>query len=117
MLNSRTQLEDGFLTVWRCVFNAKYPLPEREYRFHESRRWRLDFAWPEFKLGVEIQGGQWRQRGAHVGGYALQRDCEKSNALTEADWHIFTYTTQHIVDAPVPCVEQVAKKLAELMRQ
>ena len=28
----------------------------REHRFHPTRRWRFDFAWPELKLAVEAEG-------------------------------------------------------------
>ena len=30
--------------------------PVTEYRFHESRKWRFDFAWPDQMLAVEIEG-------------------------------------------------------------
>ena len=33
------------------------PPPVTEYRFHPERRWRADFAWPEKKLLVEVDGG------------------------------------------------------------
>ncbi len=32
------------------------PAPQREYKFHPQRDWRLDYAWPEKKLAVEVQG-------------------------------------------------------------
>ena len=32
---------------------------EAEYQFHPTRKWRLDFAWPELWLGIEIQGSTW----------------------------------------------------------
>ena len=38
----------------------KLPLPQREYRFHPTRKWRSDFYWPEYNLLCEIEG-----RGRH----------------------------------------------------
>jgi hypothetical protein len=32
------------------------PIPENEYRFHATRKWRLDYAWPVIGLAVEIEG-------------------------------------------------------------
>mgnify|MGYP006149714629 CR=1 FL=1 len=31
--------------------------PVKEHKFHPKRKWRLDLAWPEEKLAVEIEGG------------------------------------------------------------
>ena len=30
-----------------------------EYRFHPSREWLFDFAIPEVKVGIEVEGGIW----------------------------------------------------------
>ena len=34
-----------------------FPPWEAEYRFHPKRRWRLDMAWPEQRIAVEVHGG------------------------------------------------------------
>lgn len=31
--------------------------PVSEYKFHESRRWRFDYAWPDHKIALEVEGG------------------------------------------------------------
>ena len=31
--------------------------PVYEYKFHPTRRWRFDLAWPDKKVAVEVQGG------------------------------------------------------------
>jgi hypothetical protein len=33
------------------------PAPVLEYKFHPKRRWKIDAAWPGFRLAVEIEGG------------------------------------------------------------
>lgn len=33
-----------------------YP-PQLQYKFHPTRKWAFDFAWPEVMLGVEVDGG------------------------------------------------------------
>jgi hypothetical protein len=37
--------------------------PEREYQFDSSRKWRIDFAWPDRKLAVEIESSVHRIKG------------------------------------------------------
>src|SRR5260363_45047 len=32
---------------------AQLPEPQREYRFDAMRRWKFDFAWPNWKIAVE----------------------------------------------------------------
>lgn len=32
------------------------PEPTMEHRFHDSRKWRFDMAWPEHMIGVECEG-------------------------------------------------------------
>lgn len=32
------------------------PAPQREYRFMDNRDFRLDYAWPQKKLAVEVNG-------------------------------------------------------------
>lgn len=39
------------------------PAPVAEYRFHETRKWRFDHAWPDRKLALEIDGGVWQNGG------------------------------------------------------
>jgi len=62
------------------------PAPVAEYRFHPVRKWRFDFAWPEHRLYLEVQGGTWRKGGgAHTGAGAI-RDMEKFSAATVLGW-------------------------------
>jgi hypothetical protein len=55
------------------------PEPVREHRFHDSRRWRFDFCWPDLKLAVEIEGGHWNL-GRHQRAKGFQQDIEKYRA-------------------------------------
>lgn len=71
--------------------------PDREYRFHRKRLWRLDFAWPERMVGVEIEGGIWMKGatgrgGAHSLPSNIIRDMEKHNEATRLGWRIFRFT-------------------------
>lgn len=88
-----SKLEAKFLALWVNYF-PKVKL-EREYRFHDTRKFRFDFAHPESKVAIEINGGTWGKSG-HSSGYGIQRDYEKSNlALTEG-WKLFQLSSNMI---------------------
>jgi hypothetical protein len=58
----------------------KLPEPHQQYYFAESmgRKFRSDFAWPAYKLLVEIEGGIWRAGGgAHSHPIDIERDIER----------------------------------------
>lgn len=68
------------------------PDPVAEFRFHETRKWRFDYAWPERRIAVEIDGGVWAGgRHVHPAGYLA--DLEKLNAALEAGWRVLRYAT------------------------
>jgi very-short-patch-repair endonuclease len=71
------------------------PVPAREFKFHPTRRWRFDFAWPLYKVAVEVDGGVYN-RGRHVRGSGFERDAEKRNAAVLAGWRVLHFTQRHI---------------------
>jgi len=77
-------LENKFRLLWKTI--SKIELIE-EYRFHDTRKWRLDFAHTESKVGIEIQGGIWNG-GRHGRGYGIAQDNEKSNEAIFCGWVI-----------------------------
>jgi very-short-patch-repair endonuclease len=74
---------------------AGLPKPAREFRFHPRRRWRFDFAWPLYKVAVEVDGGIYC-RGRHVRGSGFERDAEKRNAAVMAGWRVLHFTPRHV---------------------
>lgn len=83
---------------------------EREYRFHSTRRWRFDFAWPELLLAVEVEGGIWSQ-GRHTRGQGFEDDCEKYNEAALAGWRVLRVTGGQI--ARGEAIEWIARGLQE----
>lgn len=67
------------------------PEPIREYRFHPTRRWRVDYAWPESKVMAEVEGGTW-SGGRHTRGGGFEKDCEKYNAAALDGWFVYRFT-------------------------
>jgi len=74
------------LFVRLCAVHG-LPTPIPEHRFHPSRKWRLDWAWVDWKVALEIDGGIWT-RGAHGRGAGIARDQEKGNAACALGWRI-----------------------------
>jgi hypothetical protein len=63
-----------------------------EHRFHETRRWRFDFAHPASKVAVEIEGGIFIA-GRHTRGAGFVGDCEKLNTAQLMGWIIYRIPT------------------------
>src|SRR5688572_430123 len=69
----------------------------REYRFHPSRRWRFDLAWPALMVAFECEGGAWMGgRGRHTTGAGFSADCEKYSVAASMGWCVIRATTQQI---------------------
>lgn len=66
----------------------------REHLFCE-RKWRFDFAWPNYRLAVEIEGGVWTG-GRHTRGKGFSEDCVKYNTATSLGWKVLRFTGDHI---------------------
>lgn len=75
--------------------------PETQYRFHPERRWRLDFAFPDELVAVELDGGIFAAEnggeiGKHARGAGRCKDMEKRNAAAEVGWLVLTYGPPHV---------------------
>lgn len=68
---------------------------EIEYQFHPERRWRLDFAIPRAKIGIEVHGGVFSQ-GRHTRGKGFTSDREKMNEAQILGWRVIEVTAEHI---------------------
>ncbi|MFA4972656.1 MAG: hypothetical protein WC683_08580 [bacterium] len=75
---------------------AGLPEPVREHRFCE-RRWRLDFAWPDKMVAVEVEGGRW-VGGRHTSPIGFGKDCEKYSEAAARGWRIVRVTPEMIED-------------------
>lgn len=76
---------------------AKVPPFERQHRFVPGRRLSADFAWPQLRLIVELQGGIWRKGGgAHSHPLNLIRDLERLQLAVMHGWYVFPVLTDDV---------------------
>ena len=83
-----------YALVMLCRAN-KLPEPMPEYRFHPSRKWRFDYAWPRHMLALEIEGGVWTQ-GRHTRGAGAVADMEKYSEAAIMGWRLLYVTPQQV---------------------
>lgn len=65
----------------------------KEYRFHDVRKWRFDYAFPDQKVAVEVDGAVWTQ-GRHNRGAGYVADLEKLNTAVSMGWLVLRITTE-----------------------
>ena len=87
------------LRAMNIINQSNLPEPNKEFRFHPTRMWRFDFAWPELKIAVELEGGIWNG-GAHTRGAHFNSDCNKYNAALILGWKVLRYTSNTLKDLP-----------------
>lgn len=74
------------------------PRPIVEHRFDSVRRWRFDYAWPEKRVALEVEGGVWTG-GRHTRGKGFLADVEKYNAAALAGWRVFRTTPRELLSS------------------
>lgn len=104
-------LEDQFLSLWQAhhpklILEREFSdidawekdFQKRYFKSKRSKRYRLDFADPISRTGIEIQGGVYN-RGRHVTGSGYERDCRKYNLAYTSNWTIFLLTATMAKDS------------------
>jgi len=84
--------------------------PERQFTITgpDGTKVRLDFAWPEQKVGIEADGFRW-----HTDFERWQHDAHKHNLLQEMDWRIVRATHRSLRDSPEALPRQVGALLGQ----
>ena len=66
----------------------RFPPWEAEYEFHPRAKWRFDFAWPQERVAVEIEGLT-AEGGRHQRRQGFLRDAEKYEAALRLRWTVY----------------------------
>lgn len=78
------------------LFDLKLGKVHPEFRFDENRKWRFDFAIPQVRVALEIEGGIWRA-GRHNRGKGMQGDMDKYNSALVLGWRVFRFSTEDVL--------------------
>jgi very-short-patch-repair endonuclease len=89
---SKSNLERAFMFY---IKTNNLPVPVREFRFCPDRKWRFDFAYPERKIAIEVEGGIWIV-GRHSRGKGMLADMEKYNWAVVNGWKILRYAQNNM---------------------
>lgn len=68
----------------------------RELLFHPSRKWRFDYAIPDHRIALEVEGGVWT-RGRHTRPQGFLGDIDKYNQATLLGWRVFRTTPAQLL--------------------
>jgi hypothetical protein len=90
------------------------PMPASEYDvFGDDGMWigRVDFAYPEAKIVVELDGLE-----THGSGPALQKDLTRQNALVRSGWQPLRYTWTDITKRDAEVASEVRRFRQQRLR-
>lgn len=95
--------------VIRLFSDAGIPKPTLQHVVQEvgTGEIRLDLAWPDQLVAVELQSKRW-----HLNAVSFDRDKERLNRLRARGWDVYEYTWRHYCDAADEMIAQIAAALA-----
>lgn len=105
-----SDLEIEFLNRWKVLSIHPNIEPTHDFRFHDKRKWRFDFAFPEALVAVELEGAVY-SRGRHTRGAGYEKDCEKYNAAQLLGWRVLRYTRGMLRRDPISVIAEVTMAL------
>jgi very-short-patch-repair endonuclease len=104
---------DSVLEIAFARLVRKAGLPEPVYQLwvtEGAKRYRIDAAWPEAMLAVEVDGWETRKTFER-----FQGDTDRQNVLTLQKWNVIRFTWVDIVRRPAYVARRIAEAL-ELFR-
>lgn len=92
---SKKELE---VKLAKAMKDEGFPAWETHYCFNRPENgMTFDFAWPEYKVAVEVNGGQWSGgKMGHNSGTGVERDARKNNYAVLKGWLLIVLVTDHI---------------------
>lgn len=98
---TESDLETGFLQLLRR-FRVPRPVSQHEVRHSGRLVARVDFAYPELRVALELDGYRW-----HAGRTRFDADRTRQNALEALGWTVLRFTWRDVHDHPEETVAVV----------
>ncbi|HZQ26822.1 MAG TPA: type IV toxin-antitoxin system AbiEi family antitoxin domain-containing protein [Acidimicrobiales bacterium] len=98
---------DGMLEPRLARLIRDYGLPMPVFQYQVGRIARVDAAYPERKLAIEVDGFE-----VHGTPSAFRKDLERQNRLVAAGWTILRFTWWDVIQAPHKVAAALALQLA-----
>lgn len=100
--SEKSVLEETFFEMFKKMF-PNLPPPVRQHKFHRTRGWLFDFAWPDQMIAVEIQGGSFMRRkgkggrgGGHNTAIGQAKDFEKFREAAVNGWILLPFNSHEL---------------------
>lgn len=103
-------------TIWQLHF-PDLPQPVAEFRFLATRRLRFDYAFPEYRVAIELDGGQWIKHGQIGGRHNSDTDRAKLNEAAANGWLVFRFSNNQWQSDIIGCLTYVARGLQLRLNQ
>ena len=92
----KKQTNNGKYPIFLQVLSISgLPSPVTEFKFHDNRKWRFDYAYPDKKVAIEIDGGSFTN-GRHTRPLGFQNDLEKFNEAAILGWRVLKFIPQEL---------------------
>ena len=88
--------EEGDIPPWQNYPATSNATPFRGLLKGKGSGMQIDIYWPEYKLGIEVNGSQWVQNTGHNSGLGIERDARKKNYCLLYGIKLLTFVTDHI---------------------
>jgi hypothetical protein len=90
------------------MLDGGLPPPVLQYEIVDlnGRVWRLDFAWPEYRVAAEYDGVDW-----HSGPDAMRRDRIRAAALQDLVWVVVPIIADDVRRQPAQLVRRIESRL------
>ena len=101
--------KNAYTKIYESLFGGEW---WAEWPFHPERKWRFDYARPDLKIAIEVDGGVFTG-GRHSGGVGQVKDMEKCNNACSLGWLVYHITPDDMFDYSFRILVEKGVKMRE----